>query len=100
MKRKDLIKKLKKNGQWLLREGSNHAIYTNGKDNEPISRQTEIDELLYSLVFENLATEGCSKTQVFERFNRQWQGIEKQRCISKKNNKKARVKIIPANERL
>lgn len=46
MKRKDLIKKLEQNGWWLLREGGNHTIYTNGKDNEPISRQTEIDEVL------------------------------------------------------
>ncbi len=30
MKQKDLIKLLKKNGWWMLREGSNHSIYTNG----------------------------------------------------------------------
>jgi len=46
MKRKDLIKLFEKNGWRLLREGGNHAIYTNGKANEPISRQTEIDEVL------------------------------------------------------
>lgn len=46
MKRKDLIKLFEKNGWWLKREGHNHTIYTNGKDNEPISRQTEIDEVL------------------------------------------------------
>ena len=46
MKRKALIKKFEQNGWWLLREGGNHTIYTNGKDNEPISRQTEIDEVL------------------------------------------------------
>ncbi|MDD2433376.1 MAG: type II toxin-antitoxin system HicA family toxin [Clostridia bacterium] len=46
MKRKDLIKLLKNNGWWLKREGHNHTIYTNGINNEPISRQTEIDEVL------------------------------------------------------
>jgi mRNA interferase HicA len=46
VKRKDLIKLLEKNGWWLKREGHDHTIYTNGKDNEPISRQTEIDEIL------------------------------------------------------
>lgn len=46
MKRKDLIKLLEKNGWWLKREGSNHTIYTNGNDNEPIPRQTEINEIL------------------------------------------------------
>ena len=46
MKRKDLIKKLEQNGWWFLREGGNHTIYTNGKDSEPISRQTEIKEYL------------------------------------------------------
>ena len=46
MKRKDLLKLLKKNGWWLEREGGSHTIYTNGKVSEPISRQTEIDEIL------------------------------------------------------
>jgi len=46
MKRRDLIKLLEKNGWWLKREGSDHTIYTNGSANEPISRQTEIDEML------------------------------------------------------
>ena len=46
MKRRDLIKKLENNGWYFLRKGSDHTIYTNGKRNEPISRQTEIDEIL------------------------------------------------------
>jgi len=46
MKRRDLIKLLEENGWWLRREGSDHTIYTNGAHNEPISRQTEIDERL------------------------------------------------------
>ena len=44
MKRRDLLKLLKGNGLWLKREGGNHDIYTNGIDNEPISRQREIKE--------------------------------------------------------
>ncbi len=46
MKRRDLVRLFVKNGWWKAREGSDHTIYTNGKANEPISRQTEIDEIL------------------------------------------------------
>ncbi len=46
MKRRDLIKLLEKNGWYLKRNGGNHDIYTNGVDNEPISRQSEIKENL------------------------------------------------------
>ena len=46
MKQKDLIKLFERNGWWLKREGGNHIIYTDGIHNEPISRQTEIDEML------------------------------------------------------
>lgn len=44
MKRRDLIKLLEKNGWYLKRNSGNHDIYTNGVDNEPISRQSEIKE--------------------------------------------------------
>jgi mRNA interferase HicA len=50
MKRKDLIKKLTNNGWWLLRNGTNHDIYTNGIKTEPIPRHTEIDELLANAI--------------------------------------------------
>jgi len=46
MKRRDLIKLLEKNGWYLEREGSDHTIYTNGTDIEPVSRQREINERL------------------------------------------------------
>ena len=45
MKRRDLIKKLLDNGWWLLREGANHDIYTNGERSEPIPRHGEIKEM-------------------------------------------------------
>ena len=44
MKRRDLIRLLEKNGWWFKRDGGNHDIYTNGKESEAISRQTEIKE--------------------------------------------------------
>ena len=44
MLRRDLIKLLERNGWYLKRNGGNHDIYTNGVDNEPISRQSEIKE--------------------------------------------------------
>jgi mRNA interferase HicA len=46
MKRRDLIKKLEKNGWYYARNGGNHDIYTNGKDTEPIGRHREIPEFL------------------------------------------------------
>jgi predicted RNA binding protein YcfA (HicA-like mRNA interferase family) len=46
MKRRDLIKLLEKNGWKFEREGGNHTIYTDGVNEEPISRQTEINEIL------------------------------------------------------
>ena len=44
MKRKDLIKLMEKNGWYFKRRGGNHDIYTDGKNIEPVSRQTEIKE--------------------------------------------------------
>ena len=44
MKRRDLLKLLKRNGWWLIHETATPEIYTNGIDNEPISRQREIKE--------------------------------------------------------
>ena len=46
MKRRELIKKLEANGWWLLRHGSDHDIYTNGTDVEPVPRHREINEQL------------------------------------------------------
>lgn len=46
MKRKDLVKLLESNGWYLLRNGANHDIYTNGQKCEPIPRHSEIKEQL------------------------------------------------------
>lgn len=46
MKRRDLIKLLEKNGWVLVRNGSDHDIYSNGIKNEPIPRHNEIAEML------------------------------------------------------
>lgn len=46
MKRRDLIKLLESNGWWLLRNGANHDIYTNGQISEAIPRHPEIKENL------------------------------------------------------
>lgn len=46
MKRRELIKKMIENGWYLERHGSKHDIYTNGEDEEPVPRHTEIDEKL------------------------------------------------------
>jgi predicted RNA binding protein YcfA (HicA-like mRNA interferase family) len=44
MKRRDLIKRFENNGWWFDREGGKHTIYTDGVNEEPIPRHTEIKE--------------------------------------------------------
>ncbi len=46
MKRSDLIALLEKNGWYLKRNGTNHDIYTDGKNMEPIPRHREVAENL------------------------------------------------------
>ena len=46
MKRKDLNKRLERNGWFLKRNGGNHDLYTDGKRVEPIPRHSEINERL------------------------------------------------------
>lgn len=46
MKRRNLIKLLNANGWYLLREGANHDIYTDGTKIEPIPRHAEVNEQL------------------------------------------------------
>lgn len=46
MKRKDLEKILKRNGWYLIRNGGNHDVYTNGSETEVIPRHREINEIL------------------------------------------------------
>lgn len=46
MKQKELIKLFFNNGWWILREGRNHIIMTNGKDIESVPRHREVNELL------------------------------------------------------
>ena len=46
MKRRDLMKLFESNDWWLLRNGANPDIYTNGIKSEPIPRHTEIKEQL------------------------------------------------------
>ena len=46
VKKRDLEKELKNLGWWLLREGGNHEVWTNGKENVAIPRHSEINERL------------------------------------------------------
>jgi len=45
MKRRDLIRKLEKNGWKLARHGADHDIYTNGIKSQPVPRHNEINEI-------------------------------------------------------
>ena len=46
MKQKDLINLFKRNGWWLVRQGSNHMVFTNGSESETVPRHKELNELL------------------------------------------------------
>jgi len=54
MKRRELIKKLEKKGWYLLRNGSNHDIYTDGERIEPIPRHPDINERLAKSIIKKL----------------------------------------------
>jgi mRNA interferase HicA len=45
VKRRDLVKYLTANGFYLLREGANHAIYTNGPKTIPVKRHKILDRI-------------------------------------------------------
>ncbi len=45
VKRRDLVKYLQANGFALLREGSNHSIYSNGVRTIPVKRHRTIDRV-------------------------------------------------------
>ena len=46
MKRRDLEKKLEKNGWWFKRHGGDHDVWTNGKAKEAVPRHKEVGERL------------------------------------------------------
>ena len=45
VKRRDLIRYLEENTFYLLREGNNHSIYTNGYKVIPVKRHTTFDRI-------------------------------------------------------
>ncbi|WP_084184938.1 type II toxin-antitoxin system HicA family toxin [Desulfonatronum thiodismutans] len=45
VKRRDLVKYFEQHGYRLLREGANHAIYTNGIKVIPIKRHRQLDRI-------------------------------------------------------
>ncbi len=46
MKQRELKQAFTAAGWWLLREGANHEIWTNGQETEPLPRHREIPEPL------------------------------------------------------
>lgn len=46
MKQSDLLKRFYAKGWWVLRQGANHIILTDGKNIEPVPRHKEINEQL------------------------------------------------------
>ena len=45
VKRSDLVRFLERNGFRLLREGGNHAIYTDGTKTVPVKRHKRFDRI-------------------------------------------------------
>ena len=45
VKRRDLVRYFEQSGFKLIREGSNHSIYSNGTVTIPIKRHTHIDNV-------------------------------------------------------
>jgi mRNA interferase HicA len=45
VKRRDLVKFFEQNGFYLLREGGNHSIYTNGLKVIPVKRHRTFDRI-------------------------------------------------------
>jgi predicted RNA binding protein YcfA (HicA-like mRNA interferase family) len=45
VKRRDLVRYFEKNGFYLLREGANHSIYTNGTKVVPVKRHRQFDRI-------------------------------------------------------
>jgi len=45
VKRRDLVGHLEKSGFYLLREGGNHSIYTNGTKVVPVKRHRHLDRI-------------------------------------------------------
>ena len=45
VKRRDLVQYLEDNGFYLLREGANHSIYTNGSKTLPVKRHRQLDRI-------------------------------------------------------
>ncbi len=54
MKRRILIKMLERKGWYLLRNGSNHDIYTDGEHKEAIPRHPDINERLAKHIIKKL----------------------------------------------
>ncbi len=45
VKRRDLVRHLEQNGYYLLREGANHSIYTDGAKVIPVKRHKQLDRI-------------------------------------------------------
>ncbi|WP_331457507.1 type II toxin-antitoxin system HicA family toxin [Desulfosarcina ovata] len=45
VKRRDLIRHMEQHGFYLVREGANHAIYTNGTKVIPVKRHRQLDRI-------------------------------------------------------
>jgi mRNA interferase HicA len=45
VKRRELVKYFEENNFYLVREGANHSIYTNGSRTVPIKRHRTIDRI-------------------------------------------------------
>jgi mRNA interferase HicA len=59
VKRRDLIQYLEDNGFYLLREGGNHSIYTNGPKTIPVKRHTTLDRITANQICKQAGLAPC-----------------------------------------
>ena len=64
MKARELIKKLKYYGWYLVRQGGNHEIWGNGELTEPVPRHREIDENLANKILRKARNNPAKKIKV------------------------------------
>jgi len=60
VKRRDLLRYFEQQGFYLLREGGNHSIYTNGEKTVPVKRHRTIDRIT--------ANELCKQAELQPKF--------------------------------
>jgi hypothetical protein len=58
MKRRELERRLRALGWWVLRHGNKHDVWTDGARQEPVPRHAEINEKLANAILSRAGKKG------------------------------------------